>query len=68
MKMAKTTWDRYIMRKKDWGDVFPNTGWMRHKFHWILHNCIVHVLIGLFPSKIICKLHDWSSIELNKYS
>lgn len=33
----------------------------RYRFHWLLHNTIVHLLIAFFPCKTTFDLHDRSS-------
>lgn len=37
----------------------------QHRFWWIMHNCIAHVAIGLFPHSKTFWLHDWTSKKLN---
>lgn len=37
----------------------------RHQAHWLLHNVVVHPLVGLFPGQLTVKLHDLSSKKLN---
>lgn len=41
-------------------------GELEHLAHWLLHNCVVHPLLGLFPSKATVRFHSWSSMKLNK--
>lgn len=38
---------------------------LRHHFWWVLHNVIVHPLIGLFPSKLAVRAHTVTSDGLN---
>lgn len=33
----------------------------KHDFWWIIHNCVAHPLIGVFPTKVMFDLHDWTS-------
>lgn len=66
---AKTTEARYKQRIQMWetrckeaGVSFPMA---RGIFHWVLHNTLIHILIGLFPCHLTFRLHDWSSDALN---
>lgn len=37
----------------------------RHHLWWLLHNCISHPLLGVFPTKGMVWFHDWTSQHLN---
>jgi hypothetical protein len=37
----------------------------RHLFWWLVHNCVAHPLIGVFPIKTFFDLHDWTSGKIN---
>lgn len=37
----------------------------KHHVWWLIHNCIAHPLIGLFPCKWTFDFHDWTSIKIN---
>jgi hypothetical protein len=72
---GKTTEIRYEQRKRIWRDYAGQMSYLtksqvkfpalQHRFHWLLHNIPIHILIGLFPCKTTFKLHDWSSDRLN---
>lgn len=34
---------------------------IKDKAKWMLHNCVAHVAIGLFPCRPTFKFHDWSA-------
>lgn len=62
----KTSEGRYYHRLQSFhhdGRPYP---WARHTAHWLLHNVVVHPLVGLLPGKVTTKLHDLSSEWLNK--
>lgn len=62
----RTAYGRYEARKEDWAYLTDEhwTWRFRHAFWWVLHNCIIHMLIGLIPCKKTMDLHDWSSQKL----
>lgn len=35
--------------------------WVTHRWWWIVHNCVSHPLIGLFPFKPFFDFHDYTS-------
>lgn len=37
----------------------------RHRGWWVLHNCVVHVALGLVPCRATFWFHDWTSKKLN---
>lgn len=37
----------------------------KHHVWWLIHNCIAHPLIGIFPCKKTFDFHDWTSIKIN---
>lgn len=62
----RTAYGRYVDRKEAW-EVYTKNHWswrVRHHFWWVLHNCVIHMFIGLFPCKKLMDLHDWSSKKL----
>lgn len=62
----KTAEGRYYHRLREFlGDGHPYPR-VRHQAHWILHNVVVHPLVGVFPGLVTTKLHDLSSMWLNK--
>lgn len=36
-----------------------------HHAWWVVHNCVAHPLIGLFPSKPTFDFHDYTSRKIN---
>ena len=62
----RTAFGRYEDRKEDWEDL-TNKHWswrIRHHFWWVLHNSMIHPIIGILPFKIFMDIHDWSSKKL----
>jgi hypothetical protein len=62
----KTAEGRYYHRLRDFlsdGKPYPRA---RHHAQWLLHNVVVHPLVGVFPGSVTTKLHDLSSAWLNK--
>lgn len=59
-----TTESRYVSRAYNIWDK-KNLGTIRHYFWWIVHNSVVHPLLGLVPCVVTFKLHDWASRKLN---
>lgn len=39
---------------------------LRHDIHWLLHNVVVHPMLGAAPGALTVRLHDLSSRWLNK--
>jgi len=37
----------------------------KHYIWWLIHNCVAHPLIGIFPCKSTFDFHDWTSIKIN---
>lgn len=58
--------ERYWFRVSRWrksGVSFPEA---RHRFWWLLHNLVAHVLLGVLPCSATVWFHDWTSKELNR--
>lgn len=36
-----------------------------HHMHWMLHNCIVHPILGVAPNQYSVEMHELSSLWLN---
>lgn len=56
-----TSRGRFYSRLKSWKSderTFPRT---RHHIQWLIHNCIVHPLISVFPVTFLLELHELSS-------
>ncbi len=47
------------------GDGLPNPR-LRHYTHWLIHNCVVHPLLGAIPNIRMAELHQLSSNWLNR--
>ncbi len=56
----QTAKGRYKLRRG------KHSSWVTHQFHWLLHNCVVHPLLGIYPSKITTRMHQQSSDWLNR--
>jgi hypothetical protein len=39
---------------------------LRHRAHWLLHNCIVHPILAVLPNERATELHTLSSVWLNR--
>lgn len=52
--------ERYYKDKK------PNK--IVHYFWWMVHNCVVHPLIGVAPIKSLFNFHDWTSRKIHQYN
>jgi len=48
-------------------DVFrqDNKPIFKHHIWWLIHNCVVHPLIGFFPCKTTFDWHDYTSKRIN---
>ena len=58
--LDSTTESRYVNRATNIWKGKP----VRHYFWWVLHNSIVHPLLGFIPCRATFKLHDWASRKL----
>jgi hypothetical protein len=61
----KTSYERFRYRTEAWRLRAKNLNQVRHAYWWLLHNCVIHPLIGVLPIKPIFDLHDWSSVRLS---
>lgn len=61
----KTSYERFRYRTEAWRLRAKKFGQVRHMFWWLLHNCVIHLLIGILPIKPLFDLHDWSSVRLS---
>ena len=55
--------ERYHERLEKHDDTYGSR--RRHHFWWILHNCLAHFLIGIFPIKIFFQFHDYTARKIN---
>jgi hypothetical protein len=39
--------------------------WVAHTAWWLVHNCIAHPLIGVFPRRPAFRFHDWTSRKMH---
>lgn len=63
-----TAWavaDRYDERLAVFRAAFGDLGWWVHLAAWVLHNCVAHPLLGLFPGPRTAALHDATADWLN---
>lgn len=57
--------ERYYFRQAKWTQackLFPK---IRHHSWWLLHNCLSHPLLGIYPAEETIWFHDWTSKHLN---
>ena len=62
---SSTSYGRFHIRAKQFatdGKPYPK---LRHAYWWLLHNVVVHPLLGLFPTKTTFRWHDVTSDGLN---
>jgi hypothetical protein len=59
-----TTESRYISRAHNIWDT-RRFGGIRYYFWWVIHNTVVHPVLGLVPCRLTFKWHDWASRKLN---
>jgi hypothetical protein len=60
----KTSYERFRYRTEAWRLRAKGLNQVRHMSWWLLHNCVIHPLIGVLPIKPLFDLHDWSSVRL----
>ena len=41
-----------------------NNGVYKYRFWWIVHNCLAHFMIGIFPCKFSFKFRDYTSKKI----
>lgn len=56
---------RYKVRQRWWRETGKRLPLVRHHFWWVLHNCVSHPLLGIFPTRNMVWFHDWTSMHLN---
>jgi hypothetical protein len=59
-----TTESRYVSRAYNIWDK-KKFGGIRHYFWWVVHNTVVHPMLGIAPCQLTFKMHDWASRKLN---
>lgn len=57
--------DRFLRRLNKWVHRTPSIPALKHHFWWLLHNCVAHPLIGIYPSTTTVRFHDYTSRWLN---
>jgi hypothetical protein len=65
-KMSQTSHGRFYQRLalfKGDGKAYPR---LRHFGFWLIHNCLVHPLLGVVPRPFVLDLHELSSRWLNQ--
>jgi len=55
--------ERYVKRVERFRELGRSTA--LHRFWWLAHNVIAHPGIGIFPSRITFKFHDYTSKKIN---
>jgi hypothetical protein len=50
--------DRYAARRE-------TRPWLAHTAWWLVHNCVAHPLIGVFPRRPAFRFHDWTSRKMH---
>ncbi len=65
MFVHSTALDRHQDRIADWREYGAELGvrgpLVRLACWWLLHNSVIHLLLGLAPVSWVFRLHDWSS-------
>jgi len=56
---------RYYRRQGWWKTDHPFLPLVRHHWWWLLHNCVSHPILGLWPSRWTVWFHDWTAMYLN---
>lgn len=56
--------ERYHERLRKHQDSYGDR--QRHLFWWLVHNCLAHPMIGVFPVGFAFRFHDWTSGKINK--
>lgn len=56
---------RYEARIRKFRDARKRLPVVQHKFWWVFHNCVAHMLLGISPCQWSFRLHDWTSRKLN---
>lgn len=56
---------RYVYRQNAFRHTYTLLPWARHHVWWLLHNCVAHPLLGVFPWAFAIWLHDKTSQHLN---
>lgn len=56
---------RFDYRREIWRQTVVLTPGLRHAFWWLVHNCVSHVLLGVWVSPLTVWFHDWTSQRLN---
>ena len=58
--------ERHQERKLNFKRAFNRLPLVRYYIWWLIHNCIAHPLIGLFPfTKLTFAFHDWTSQHMH---
>ena len=39
--------------------------YVTHRFWWVIHNCVAHSALGIWPCHSTFQFHDWTSRKLN---
>ena len=61
-----TSLGRFRNRLENW--LGKPSGFTEHARWWLLHNCVAHPLLGLFPNQRAVSYHDWTSMKLNQWA
>ena len=64
-------WLNHVQSPEEHGKYFKNVPTMlrlnnptpnvKIRWAWVLHNCMVHPVIGIVPSRLTFRLHDWTA-------
>ena len=56
---------RYPARQEKFVDKNKKAPYAQHRAWWMIHNCVAHLMIGVWPCHTTFKFHDWTSQKLN---
>lgn len=43
-----------------------HSSWIKHHAHWLLHNCVAHAALAVWPSRTTADFHELTSQWLNQ--
>jgi hypothetical protein len=64
--LAAEARERFFERQLIFAYRHGSAGRLVHALAWLVHNCLVHPILGLFPCSASVKLHDLSADWLNQ--
>lgn len=55
---------RYPARREKFVEKEMPAPYVQHRFWWMVHNCVAHMALGIWPCNPTFKFHDWTSLKL----